>query len=171
MKKTVNFCGNCPFLYSDYDDFAVGCSTVDICNLARFLKKSEDCISVHDGYDNDTESSTPEWCPLKEEEFIFYFKDFSSELLNEISSTKSDIKKLEEFFDMREDEVDYDDPIIEEKSEKIKELYNKLDELYNNEDSNFEEDLTEQLDKFKEQLLSLEDLGIKLTDTFNNLGL
>lgn len=171
MKKTVNFCGNCPFLYSDYDDFAVGSSTIDICNLARFLKKPNDCVSVHDDYGYDTESTTPEWCPLKDEEFVFDFKEFSTERLQEISNIKSDITKIEEFFDMREDEVDYDDPIVVEKNKEISELYYKLDELYNNEDSTEEEDLNEQLDKIKEQILSLEEVGNKLKNTFNNLGL
>jgi hypothetical protein len=173
MKTTINFCGNCPFAYSDYDDFAVGYSTMDICTLSRFLNREDDCISIHDGMGPDYLAPTPDWCPLKEEEYSFDFKEFSPERLQEISDVKNEIKELEEFFDMREDEVDYDDPIIIEKNDKTQQLYSKLQELQSNEEiyTEFEEDITEQLDKIKEQILSLEDVSNKLKETFNNLGL
>ena len=38
MKKVINFCGNCPFLYSDFNPDSAGYSTIDICQLNVFLK-------------------------------------------------------------------------------------------------------------------------------------
>ena len=174
MKKTVNYCGNCPFLYSDYDDFAVGYSTVDVCNLSRFLKLEKDCISVYDGFENDEKIETPEWCPLKTESFSFEFKEFSKERLQAIESAKKEIEEYDKFFNMREDEIDYDDPEVIEKTENITKLYTTLNDLYQSEetfnDEDFQNDLNVEIEKIKEQLKNLEDVGSKLQETFNNIG-
>ena len=47
MKKiTVNGCHNCPFMNSEYDDFAIGFSNIDTCLLSKFLKLDEYIIFV-----------------------------------------------------------------------------------------------------------------------------
>ena len=96
MKKTVNFCGNCPFSYADYDDWAIGSSTANICTLAQFLKLKDYFISVDNG---DEELKTPNWCPLKTDEFTFNFKEFSAERKQEIDSTWKEIDELHSYFD------------------------------------------------------------------------
>lgn len=171
MNKTVNCCGNCPFLYSDYDDFAVGHSTIDICNLSRFLNLDNDCISVHDGFGNDENAETPEWCPLKKESFSFSFKEFSEERLKEIESINKEIDELEGFFDMREDEVDYDDPEVLENTENIRKLYTKLTILYDNEelseDDELKNEINDGIEKINEQLSLLKNISNKLSESFN----
>jgi len=174
MKKTVNCCGNCPFLYSHYDDWAVGHSTIDICNLSRFLNLNNDCISVHDGMGNDGNAETPEWCPLKKEEYSYEFKKFSAQRLADIESTQNEIEEMEKYFDMREDELDYDSPEFIEKTDNLQKTYTKLNNLYDNEEifdeKEFQNDLNVEIEKIKEQLQTLEDVGSKLQETFNNLG-
>lgn len=53
MEISVNNCSGCPFLISDYDDYAVGFDTIDYCQLARFLKYEEDTIDIYNQYDRD----------------------------------------------------------------------------------------------------------------------
>jgi len=68
MKKIyVNSCEDCPFLYSKYDDYAVGCSTIDVCTLAQYNNSNEYIISIHDNMGSDENIETPKWCPLKQE--------------------------------------------------------------------------------------------------------
>ncbi len=74
----------------------------------------------------DIEAPTPEWCPLKKEEFSFDFKEFSNERLQNIEMTKKEISELDNFFEMNENEVDYDDPIIMEKTDNLRKLYSKV---------------------------------------------
>jgi hypothetical protein len=175
MKTTVNFCGNCPFYVTNYDDFAIGKSTWYTCNLALYLKEQEYFLPDCDEFDEDCEESdnlvSPDWCPLKKEECSFEFNPFSAERLEDIDKNDDEIKKLTDFFEMREDEIDYDDPEFIKKTNQLTELYNKSAELYSNEEPNFEEDINEQLDKIREQLVSLEEVGNKLKDTFNNFGI
>ena len=172
MKKTINFCGNCPFSYSDYNDFAVGYSTVNVCTLAQFLKLKNYCISVNNG---DEVLITPEWCPLKTEEFTFGFKEFSVERKQEINSTWKEIEMLENCFDNIDDYADYDAPENVENSIQLQNLYTKLGELQNNEESlfdneDFQNELSKNLDEIKKQLSTLEDVGNKLQESLNNIG-
>jgi hypothetical protein len=166
MKKIVNFCGNCPFSYSDYDDFAVGCSTLNVCTLAQFVKLKDYFISVDNG---DEELKTPEWCPLKTDEFTFTFKEFSVERKQEIDSTCKEIEVLQDYFDNTYD-VDYDDPEVVEKNNKVQKLYTKLGELQSNEEQNDEDELSKSIDIIKEQLLSLENASIILQESLGKLG-
>jgi len=166
MKKTINFCGNCPFKYSDYDDFALGYSTVTTCTLARSLKLKDDCILVSDG---DVELKTPEWCPLKTEEFTFCFKEFSADRKTEMNSTWKEIEILQDFFDNTYD-IEYDDPEIVEKNDKLQKLYTKFGELQSNEDEDFQTELNKSIDEIKDQLYALEDVADKLQKSINNLG-
>ena len=162
MEKTVNFCGNCPFCVYDYDDFAVGDMISYRCNLSYFLELKEQFLENNE--------STPEWCPLKKEDFSFKYKKFSDERLKDIKSTKKQIDKLELLIDSIED---YDSEDFKEKSKNLDELYVKIDQLYSSEDSDFFEDfqndLTQKIEEIKEQLASLEDVGIKLQETFSKL--
>lgn len=171
MKQTVNFCGNCPFLSSEYDDFAVGHSTVDKCLLAQHLGQDDYFVSIHDNFGQDFEASTPVWCPLKKEEFSFDFKEFSDERKQNLESTKNEILELENFFDMREDEVDYDDPEIIEKTDNIRKLYSKLNELYSNEelseDDVLKNEINDGIEKINEQLTLLKEISSKFSETFN----
>jgi len=93
MEIKVSCCSNCPFMVSNYDDYAVGFDTVDYCNLTVFLKYKEDTIDAYDSWNrfhecdycknysgdsnkwdetkctcnNTSIITTPEWCPLKNE--------------------------------------------------------------------------------------------------------
>ena len=172
MKKTINFCGNCPFSYSDYDDFAVGYSTMNICTLSKFLKLKEDCISMSDGHNCDEESKTPNWCPLKTEEFTFEFKEFSSKRKDEIDSTWKEIEVLRDLSDKYDG--DYDEPNFIEQENKLQGLYTKFGNLQNNEDEilddgEFNNELIKQIDCIKEQMFELNEVTNKLQETLNNL--
>ena len=168
MKKTINFCGNCPFKYSDYDDYALGYSTVTTCTLSKFLKLEDDCILVSDG---DAELKTPIWCPLKTDEFTFDFKEFSTERKIEIDSTLKKIEVLQNYFDNTYD-VDYDNPDVIEKNTKLQTLYTTYNELQSNEDVeyDFQTELNKSIDEIKIQLSTLESVGNKLQESINNLG-
>lgn len=180
MKKTVNFCGNCPFLVVDYDDFAVGNSTLEYCNLARHLNLEDSYISSYDGFRDEDKStiqekvSSPEWCPIKKEEYTFDFREFSNKRLNEIEIVENELEKLEKFFEMEEHEVDEDDEEFNSNTEKYKELSTKLGQLYSSEELSFEDDFKDQLkksiDQIKDQLTILENAGIDLQNAFNNLS-
>lgn len=128
----VNFCGNCAFLYSDFNPDSAGYSTIDICQLARFLHQTPDCISVHDECGRDPNSKTPEWCPLKKESFSFEFEEFSIETKLEIEKVSEEIDELEDFFDNCLCDIDYNDPIYKAKTEQLQMSYTKLNELYKN---------------------------------------
>ena len=169
MKKTVNFCGNCPFSYADYDDFAIGYSTVHVCTLAQFLKLNEYFILVSDGTE---EVKTPIWCPLKKEEFTFNFKEFSTERKQEIDSTFKEIEVLQDYFDKNEYNDDLDESEVDDQSNKIQALYTKFGELQSNEEEtyDFKAELSKSIDELKEQLSTLEEVGNKLQESINNLG-
>jgi len=168
MKKTINFCGNCPFKYSNYDDYALGYSTVTTCTLSKFLKLEDDCILVSDG---EKELKTPNWCPLKTDEFTFDFKEFSTERKIEIDSTLKKIEVLQNYFDNTYD-VDYDNPDVIEKNTKLQTLYTTYNELQSNEDVeyDFQTELNKSIDEIKIQLSTLESVGNKLQESINNLG-
>ena len=170
MKKTINFCGNCPFSYADYDDWAVGYSTANVCTLAQFLKLNEYLILVSDG---DEELKTPEWCPLKTEEFTFNFKEFSTKRKDEIDSTWKEIEELNNLY-VNEDE-DYDSPKVIERDNRLGELYDKFGKLQSNEEETFDQeefqnDLSKQIDAIKEHLSTLEDVSNKLQQSLDNFG-
>ena len=99
MKQiTVNGCHNCPFLNSDYDDFAVGHSTIDECKLSEFLGK-ESFISAHDNLGSDPDIETPIWCPLLNEKFELKFEKYDEETKNKINIIKKEVNEIEECCD------------------------------------------------------------------------
>ena len=178
MKKIVSFCGNCPFLYSDFDPDCAGHSTIDICQLARFLNLSPDHISVHDECGRDPNAKTPDWCPLKKEQLTIEFREFSDETKQEIEKVKTEIAELEAFFD---DNVDYNSPIYITKTEQLQQAYNKLIELESNiEDKSnvdlssfgqeFNESINNQIDEIKSKLSYLDTAGNKLQEILTNIG-
>lgn len=77
MKKiNVNNCLDCPFYEVHYDDFAVGNDTAHICKLKEHLDPHHDCfIKLYDSKGNDEEDTliTPEWCPLKQNDYKIEF--------------------------------------------------------------------------------------------------
>ena len=164
MKKTINFCGNCPFMYSDYDDFSVGDSTADMCTLALFLGQ-DGCISTHNG---DSEEKTPDWCPLKKEEYTFNFNEFSANRLEQMEKTKKEIKELEKHFEKYSDIDDI------ENNNKLTSLYNQFSELQSNEEQlfgkKFQEDINKGMSEIEKQLEQLKNVGEQLEKTFNKLG-
>ena len=166
MKKTVNFCGNCPFFVTSYDDFAIGESFTYSCNLSEFKKNEE--------YFLDSNHDTPDWCPLKEEEVTFNFREFSPERLEEINKIDAQIIEIDKYFGIHDWEDHHEDEEFIKNSDKLRDLYNRLSELQDNEEipyyQEFQEDLKKALDGIKEQLSVLEQGGINLKDAFSNLG-
>ncbi len=61
----VTGCSNCPFMASDYDDFAVGYDTIDKCMMAKYLDFKETVIDIYNMFEEDNKRETPDWCPLK----------------------------------------------------------------------------------------------------------
>lgn len=60
----VDGCINCPFMYSDYDDYALGFNTTDICTLALRMDLPDYFINARDASDDNIDIKTPSWCPL-----------------------------------------------------------------------------------------------------------
>ena len=167
MKKRVNFCGNCPFMHTEYDDFAIGDSTTDICTLSSFLKKEEYIISSHNSIDIFYKNDTPKWCPLKDEKIELEYKPFSEKRQKEINDIKSKIIKLSNEIDDN-DNIEIDDI----KYEKLNELNSKLDLLFKNEDVNiddFSEELKDSVNEINNQIEELVKSSETLSKTFINL--
>lgn len=103
----VSWCGDCPFMNSDYDDFAVGFSTVDSCNLQEFLNTGSSILSIHDNIGhNNSNINPPEWCPLKLNDFSFHFEPFTKDKQNQVTILKEKIKNIENKEDLND--LDYD---------------------------------------------------------------
>lgn len=166
MKKIINCCANCFFYHTEYDDYAVGSHETNICILANKLKKEDYFID-----DEEIKNyRTPKWCPMKEDDYSFKFKEFSNKRLEEIHSIEKEIEILTDIYDEYIDSPEYF-----EKDNKIKLLYNKYDSLINDDDLDlYEEDNQEEFNKsiseFKNQIASLEDFGAKLNEALNNIG-
>jgi len=165
MKKTINFCGNCPFLqtiydFQDYDKY------IHECSLSRFLNVEFE-ERILDPYN---EFNTLESCPLKNEEFAFKFNKFSDERLLEIKKVKNEIIELEKFFEENEYDNDNEDHI--NKNIKLTTLYERLNELHINDEKqfDFQQDLNENINKIKEQLELLSEVGNKFNQTINDLN-
>ena len=168
MEKKINFCGNCPFFVIQFDNFE---SVTNTCNLARFQKKED--------YSLDFEAylETPEWCPLKKEEYLLKFKKFSPERINEINSVKAEIEELEAYFSEREyyhtDTIKNEEYV--EKDRRLIELYSKLDKLHENEElsfyqEDFQNDILQKVNEIRDQLSDLENAGAALQEAFSKIG-
>lgn len=167
MKKTVNYCGNCPFFTTQFDDFAIGDMFTYICNLAQFQKNDEYFLTG--------ENEVPEWCPLKKEECTFQFNSFSPQRLKEIEDTIEEIRELEDWFETKEYyHTDFKNDEYLEKDKRLNELCVKSAELYSNEEipymQEFQDEINKNIDEIKKQLTMLEDVGNKLQESFLNLG-
>lgn len=67
VKTEVIGCGNCPFMVSEYDDWAIGDDSCDTCNLTGNV------LGSYMGFE-EPGYSTPEDCPLKKEDYLITFK-------------------------------------------------------------------------------------------------
>lgn len=168
MNKVVNYCGNCPFFVTQFDDFAIGDMFTYTCNLATF-QKNQDYFLIG-------ENDTPEWCPLKKEEFTFNFKEFTPERLKEINDVNVEITELENYFETSEYyHIDFKDEQYLAIDYRLSELYIKRNNLYSNEEIPFYEtelkdDINKNIDEIKKQLTLLEKASVKLQETYINLG-
>jgi hypothetical protein len=180
MNKTVNFCGNCPFFNTEYDDYAVGLDTTNTCCLAYNLKQEDYIVSFDNSHDyseiepinNCTEKfGSPEWCPLKKDEYTFSFKPFSENRISKINSISDSIDELNDFLDSTND---CDSPEFVEKMKQSAELHDKMRELLNNEETPFNEsfqtEINKSVDEIKEQMKLIENATIQLHDTLSKLG-
>lgn len=67
MEKFINGCIDCPFRYSDYNEFSIGSDTLEICVLTQFMNTRDSFIDDYDSVAGDSfKGKTPAWCPLKE---------------------------------------------------------------------------------------------------------
>ena len=122
MKIEVEGCYNCPFINTDYDDFAVGSSTIESCNLAEFLHQNEYFVTAHDSFGTET---TPDWCPLKKENININFSVLDIKKKERIEYLQNEISKLQNF--------DGDDlPDIDKLDELNDELYELINPKINN---------------------------------------
>lgn len=66
-KLNVSGCVDCPFAYTEYDDFATGVDSLEICGLAQFNKLELITIKAYDSKEGEEISNddTPKWCPIK----------------------------------------------------------------------------------------------------------
>ena len=183
MNKTINFCGNCPFYHTEYDDFSVGLDVTNTCCLAYYLKQEEYFVSFENSSEystiepiDNTESKfdSPKWCPLKKEsEFVFSFKSFSKERIDDINSISEKIEEFDKSLENCDDDYYYT-PEFEEKSKKSSELHKKLSELYSNEepsfDNSYKEEINKSVDEIKEQMKLIEDATNQLQDVLIKLS-
>lgn len=70
----VEGCFNCPFMYQNIDDYAVGNDTLVACSLAENSNSIEYVIETYKRDDEDKEINTPSWCPLKNKPLLLKFK-------------------------------------------------------------------------------------------------
>jgi len=79
MEQKITCCGDCPFMYSEYDDYSLYNDTIDICTYALFLSrtgKKEYFIDSYNGInDRKVQKPTPDWCPLRKDTITFKFID------------------------------------------------------------------------------------------------
>lgn len=78
---TVKNCNDCPFSYREYDDYAVGEDTIEICLLAIHHNQKDYIIDVYNQFEkNDCDCEevcsciqdiieTPGWCHLKQNNY------------------------------------------------------------------------------------------------------
>jgi hypothetical protein len=65
--KIIKGCYECPFRYTDYDDYAIGNDTCEICVFARNMDLPDYFIASYKReFDDEIVFDTPEWCPIKE---------------------------------------------------------------------------------------------------------
>jgi predicted metallo-beta-lactamase superfamily hydrolase len=167
MKKLINSCKDCPFLYSDYAPNSTGYSTIDICTLCKYVKNEKCYISIHDGIGFNDKSTTPDWCPLKEEDYTFTFNRQNNKIQDNKNSVKSQIDDVQKLFSKLND---YDDVDSYKNDDEFNELYEKLNNLIDDNQYNIDEDFNNSFKEIKDQLEFIEDQTFKLNETFINLS-
>ena len=82
MDQKITCCGDCPFMYSEYDDYSLYNDTIDICTYALFLSRSDKTgkkeyfIDSYNGVnDRKVQKPPPDWCPLRKDTITFKFID------------------------------------------------------------------------------------------------
>jgi len=76
MKKIVSSCSDCPFLYSEYDDFSIGDSHLDACSFMYNQSGSDWIIRTYENMDDaGPVDVVPDWCPLKDGSIIIKLKN------------------------------------------------------------------------------------------------
>lgn len=89
MEIKVNGCGNCPFMVSSYDDYAVGFDTIEYCNLARMLKYEDDYIDIYNDHER---NNICDYC----EDFNIADEEINSEnMFDETKCTCDSLNKKE----------------------------------------------------------------------------
>jgi hypothetical protein len=113
---------------SEYNDFAIGFSTIDTCLLSKFLKLDSYIISVYN--DQDDFRIEPKWCPLKTIDININYKEYDDVTKNKIDVLKKQISKIEETLEIvscQDNEVEY------EKLEAcLPDLYKEFEKLIEN---------------------------------------
>lgn len=171
MKKIVNFCGNCPFMYSEYDSATIGDCYTDICVLANHLNKKDYIIASYDDVDITEGNGTPLWCPLQEEKVELEFNPFSKKRSDEINEVKKELFELTNELEQAEINENIEDD--DKRYDKISELNDKLSLLFNNEgvsDEYITDELKNSVDEIKVQIEEMLKVSEKIGETFKNLG-
>ena len=82
MEQKITCCGDCPFMYTEFDDYAMGPDTSETCAYASFLRYNlnkddqEYFIDSYNGGDDEREPKpTPDWCPLKKGPVTFKLEE------------------------------------------------------------------------------------------------
>lgn len=166
MKKTVNGCINCPFYHTEYDDYSMGEPETNICVLSQYLKLDNYFIEL------DENEYSPEWCPIKNEEYTIKFKEFSDKRKNDIIDINKKISEHNYQFDENSDNDDFDYVANNIESQ---ELYKKFDELITSDDletynDDIKDEFKDSIEQVKKQLTNLEELETKLNNELNKLG-
>ena len=166
MKKIINYCGNCPFgqmfhanTTTTFDPIPTSKNeTIYKCSLALFLNLDNIEINI----EFEEKLTTPDWCPLKEEQ-SFLLRKFSDERINNINIVKKEME------DQRILMKSTNDIIASDASYKLQITFSKLNNLLENEETL---DINKSIEEIKNQLNSLGDVSYKLQDMlnkFNNL--
>lgn len=169
MKKTVNFCGNCPFLYNEVDVYD---GTVKhLCVLSKNLDLYFQYIDTVEGEFD--ENTTPAWCPLKSEDYTFTFKNFSNKRIDDIYNIKNKINEINEYIEFNEN----DDVDLSKEMSQINTLNSELSTLQKNEEhyevgeDDIESEINKSIDEIKTQMSYIEEASSKLQDMFNNFSI
>jgi len=69
--ENVKSCADCPFRYTDYDDFTIGDSTIEICVLSQNNNNDDYIITSYDDVSSDIikDINIPVWCPLRKDDY------------------------------------------------------------------------------------------------------
>lgn len=163
MKKTINFCGNCPFLDSRVDnENNMKCT----CKLLLFI--NDKVLDIDNDILSDMEILDD--CPLKNEKLEFNFNPFSKNRLDEIKIVENEIEKLETELNSKYKENQNIEDINDDDIEQLNMLFEKLNKLLENEDMNFQTEFNKNIQKIQDEIFKLGESGNKLNNILNNMN-